>query len=134
KDAATLEAMQGLARGDDAQRLAALRSLWAGRLCDGWVRYKAQRWGERADRHAAAEYARMFVRDGLPDLASRVRVPVLAVTGEEDAPPLRAAAAREALEPLCEQLSLAPIANSGHYPMQEAPPLLVTRVEKFLAA
>jgi pimeloyl-ACP methyl ester carboxylesterase len=74
----------------------------------------------------------MFARDGLPDRTVRVTVPVLAITGEQDAPPMRAEAVTRALSPLCADLVVTPLVDSGHYPMQEMPPLLVTLVERFL--
>jgi hypothetical protein len=36
------------------------------------------------------------------------------------------------LGPLCAQLEVTPLADSGHYPMQEMPPLTVALVERFL--
>jgi pimeloyl-ACP methyl ester carboxylesterase len=75
----------------------------------------------------------MFARRGLPDQAARVRCPLLAVTGEQDIEVMRQAAVTKLLAPLCEQLTVTPLAECGHYPMQEAPPLLVAIVERFLA-
>ena len=72
-------------------------------------------------------------RDGLPDLTVRITVPVLAITGEEDAPPMRREAVTRALGPLCDQLVVTPLADSGHYPLEEMPPLTVAIVERFLA-
>ncbi len=63
---------------------------------------------------------------------AKIAVPVLAVTGEKDAEPMRSAAVTNGLSPLCEHLVVTPLADCGHYPMQEAPPLLVTIVERFL--
>jgi pimeloyl-ACP methyl ester carboxylesterase len=74
----------------------------------------------------------MFARDGLPDVQKRVAAPVLAVTGEQDMEPMRHAAVSHTLAPICENLSVTAIAISGHYPMQEAPPLLVTLIDRFL--
>jgi pimeloyl-ACP methyl ester carboxylesterase len=37
-----------------------------------------------------------------------------------------------ALAPPCDQLVVAPLADSGHYPMQEMPPLTVALIEGFL--
>jgi len=37
------------------------------------------------------------------------------------------------LAPLCDQLVVTSLADSGHHPMQEAPPRLVAIVERFLA-
>ena len=83
---------------------------------------------------AAAGYVAMFARDGLPAKALRITVPVLAITGEQDAPPMRSEAVTRTLGPLCDQLVVTPLADSGHYPMQEMPPLTVALVERFLAS
>jgi 3-oxoadipate enol-lactonase len=132
-DDARLLAMQGVGLGDDTKRLATLKMMWGDRLSDGWIAFKAARWRACADPEAVAGYVEMFARRGLPDRAARVTVPVLAITGERDAEPMRSDAATRALTPICEQLVVTSIAESGHYPMQEAPPLLVTILERFLA-
>jgi pimeloyl-ACP methyl ester carboxylesterase len=63
-----------------------------------------------------------------------VSCPVLAITGEQDAPPMRRDAVSRSFAELCPQLTIASISESGHYPMQEAPPLFVATVERFLRA
>lgn len=118
---------------DDAKRLHTLRTMWGDRLSEGWVRFKVARWRACADPEAVARYAAMFARDGLPDPKASITVPVLAVTGEQDAPIMRREAVTGFLAPLCEQLVVTPLVECGHYPMQEAPPLLVTILERFLA-
>ena len=133
-DEAALSASRALALADDATRLAYLEQRFGARLSPGWAKYKAAKWGERADAVAAAGYVAMFARDGLPDTRSRIAVPVLAITGELDAPPMRSEAVKRTLGPLCEKLVVTAIAESGHYPMQELPPLTVALVERFLAA
>jgi pimeloyl-ACP methyl ester carboxylesterase len=74
----------------------------------------------------------MFARDGLPHPTARISVPVLAIAGEHDFEPMRSAAVERALSPLCDRLTVVSLADSGHYPMQEMPPLLVSHVERFL--
>jgi hypothetical protein len=59
---------------------------------------------------------------------------VLAITGEEDAPPMRREAVTRALGAICDHLVVKALADSGHYPMQEMPPLTVALVERFLAS
>lgn len=132
-DEAGLEAARSLALADEAAQLESLRQRFGARLSPGWVAFKAARWRATADPGAAAGYVAMFARDGLPDRSTKVSPPVLAVTGEQDLPPMRAEAVARGLSPLCERLTVAPIALSGHYPMQEAPPLLVALVERFLS-
>jgi pimeloyl-ACP methyl ester carboxylesterase len=74
----------------------------------------------------------MFAQRGLPDPAARIELPVLAVTGEQDVDIMRTASVTKSLAPICAQLVVTPLADCGHYPMQEAPPLLVAIVERFL--
>ena len=131
-DDALRERMRAVARGDDAFRRAALGAMGGDRLSEGWIAFKARRWREGAEPEAAAAYVDMFARDGLPDPIRPIAAPVLAVTGEEDAEVMRAAAVRAALGPLCSRLTVLPFVQCGHYPMQEAPPMLAAAVERFL--
>lgn len=131
-DEATLESIRALARADDATRTAAFQQRSGGRLSPGWGAYKAARWRATANPEAASAYAAMFARDGMPDAKTRITVPVLAITGEQDGEPMRSAAVSRALSPLCERLTVEALADSGHYPMQELPALLVAHVERFL--
>jgi 3-oxoadipate enol-lactonase len=131
-DAATMDAMRALARSDVATRAGFVRSRPGPPLSEGWARFKAERWHACADPEAAAAYVPMFAGRGLPDLATRIACPVLAVTGELDIEPMRSAAVTKLLAPLCGDLEVTPLPSCGHYPMQEAPPLLVGIVERFL--
>jgi pimeloyl-ACP methyl ester carboxylesterase len=132
-DEERLEALRAVARGDDSKRMSSLQSRPGPRLSEGWYRFKTERWRARADPEAVAKYAEMFAQRGLPDRSTRIRCPVLAITGEQDIEPLRREAVTSFLTPVCEQLVVASLADCGHYPMQEAPPLLVALVERFLA-
>ena len=127
-------ASRELALADDPTRLAALSQRFSPRLSSGWTSFKVSRWRAGADPAAAAAYVAMFARDGLPNPTARITVPVLAVTGEQDFPPMRSDAVTRALGPLCDRIVVLPLADSGHYPMQEMPPLTVALVERFLAS
>jgi 3-oxoadipate enol-lactonase len=133
-DDAMLAASRAFALADDPTRLALLSQRFGSRLSPTWTTYKASRWRAGADPAAAAAYVAMFARDGLSDPTRRITVPVLAITGEQDAPPMRRDAVTRALAPLCDHLVVTPLADSGHYPMQEMPPLTVALVESFLAS
>jgi pimeloyl-ACP methyl ester carboxylesterase len=89
---------------------------------------------DTSDRDASAAYIAIYARDGLPTPEAPVRVPVLAITGEEDLPAMRKAASLEYLSPLCKQLEVVGLTQCGHYPMEEMPPLSVSLVERFCAA
>ena len=127
-----LAAMQALARGDDAHRLRGLRVILGDRLAHGWLRFKADRWRAGADAEAVASYVPMFARRGLPHPTARADVPLLAVTGELDGEIMRRASVTSLLAPLCDRLEVVALGECGHYPMQEAPPLLVATIERFL--
>jgi 3-oxoadipate enol-lactonase len=131
-DDAALDAMRAIALADDAKRTALAGPQIGGHLSPAWTAYKVSRWRATADPAAVAGYIAMFARDGLPTPAAPVTVPVLAITGERDGPPMRSEAVTRALTPLCQQLTVTPLADSGHYPMQEMPPLTAALVERFL--
>ncbi|HEX2732271.1 MAG TPA: alpha/beta hydrolase [Polyangiaceae bacterium] len=133
KDEAMIAASQRLALADDATRLAVFEKRFGSRLSPGWTKFKARRWRDTADPEAAAAYVALFTRDGLPSPGAIVEIPVLAITGEQDIPPMRAAAVTLALQSFCTQLEVVPLMDSGHYPMQELPALTVALVERFLS-
>lgn len=130
-DDAARAAIQALALGDDAHRLEWLRRRLGSHVSEGWVRFKAARWRAASDSKAVAGYTEMFPK-GVPKPDAPVTVPVLAVTGERDVPPMRSDAVREQLSPICRDLCAKPLMESGHYPMQETPPALVALIEEFL--
>ena len=131
---AMIEGGRALARADEATQLAGLAQRFGARLSARWPAFKAARWQATSDREAAAAYVTMFMRDGMPDPKTKIETPVLAITGEQDMVLLRCEAVTRGLSPLCEKLVVTPLADSGHYPMQEMPPLLVALVERFLAS
>ena len=124
--------MRALALGDDEVRADALRRVWGDRLPETWLRFKVRQWRAAAGPAAVAAYVEVFGRQGMPDPVTAVEVPVLAVTGEEDAEPMRAAAVRAGLAALCPDLEVVPLLQCGHYPMQEVPVLLAAVLERFL--
>jgi pimeloyl-ACP methyl ester carboxylesterase len=133
-DPVILEAMRSLARADEAEQLAKLKERFGSRLTAKWAAFKVRRWRETADPEAAAAYVAMFARDGLPDPKARIATPVLAITGEQDIPPMRSASVNALFAPICERLTVTALADCGHYPMQEAPPLVVALTEQFLTS
>jgi pimeloyl-ACP methyl ester carboxylesterase len=133
-DDATLAAMEAVAAADDAARSQQWKKAWGGRLSETWVDYKVARWRERSEVAAVVRYIRMYARDGLPDPTAPILPPTFAISCEQDAPMFHRQAVAERLTPLCKDLTLASLAESGHYPMQEAPPLLATYVQRFFEA
>ncbi len=131
-DAATHEALRAVALGDDARRMKALAMMLGGRLSSGWRQFKIDRWRATSEPEMVAKYVAMFGVRGLPDRSAAITQPVLAITGEEDAPPMRRASVEQAFAALCSALEVEAISECGHYPMQECPPRLAAMIEDFL--
>lgn len=129
-DDAWLAQAQDNARSDE-RRAKAIRERFATRLSPGWAEHKCARWLATSNADAAASYIAMYARDGLPAPEREIRVPTLAITGEEDAETMRSAAARQNLTPLCPRLEIAALVQCGHYPMEELPPRTVSLIEHF---
>lgn len=132
-DEARLEPSRALALGDDAARASFFSTRFGQHLSPGWAAFKAARWRATSDPAAAAAYVAMFGRDGLPDPTARIAAPMLAIAGERDVEPMRAAAVTAVLSPICERLEVVALAEVGHYPMQEMPPFVVATLERFLS-
>jgi len=131
-DDVTMQALRAGASGDDAARLGLLRRMQGTRLTEQWIRLKLERWRMSSDSEAVAGYTSMWAREGLPDPEAKVASPLLAITGEDDREDMRADATSAALRPLASDLTVVPLADCGHAPMQEMPPLFATVVERFL--
>jgi 3-oxoadipate enol-lactonase len=132
-DEASLLPIQRLAHGDDETRRAWLQQRFGDRWSAGWVRFKLRQWRATSNPEAVAQYAALFACRGLPSPTARITIPVLCVTGERDVEIMRRESMTNLLSPICDDLTMRSIAESGHYPMQEAPPHLVTLIERFLA-
>ena len=124
--------MQSIALGTDEERYAAVGSLWGTRLSETWVRYKLRRWRETASPEAAAKYVEMWGATEISQGARGIKTPMLIVGAAQDAPPFQAAALEASMLPFYPNARLISLGESGHYPMQEQPPLLATAVERFL--
>lgn len=133
-DEAGLTAMTAMAR-DDVKRAEMVRARASERLSAGWAALKSRRFVETSAPEAAAGYVALFARDGLATPDAPLRVPALAITGDEDALPMRKDATKASYAAIGgELLEVVGLAESGHYPMQEMPPRTVALVERFLGA
>lgn len=124
--------MRSIALGTDEERYAAVGSMWGTRLSETWVRYKLRRWRETASPEAAAKYVEMWGATEISRAARGIATPMLIVAAAQDAPPFQAAALEASMVPFYPNARLISLGESGHYPMQEQPPLLATAIELFL--
>ena len=131
-DAATKDVFRSLALAGDEERYAGLSSMWGTRLSDTWIRYKLRRWRETADPTAVAKYVDLWGAADISQGARGIETPMLIVAAAQDAPPFQAAALEASMLPFYPNARLISLGESGHYPMQEQPPLLATAIERFL--
>jgi pimeloyl-ACP methyl ester carboxylesterase len=132
-DRPTVDHFRSIAFADDEERFAALGSMWGGRLSETWIRYKLKRWRETAAPAAAAKYVELWGCSDISQGARGIQTPMLIVAAAQDAPPFQADALQMTMMPYYPNAKLISLGESGHYPMQEQPPLLATLVELFLA-
>lgn len=128
---------EGMARlrrviDDDGALAAAIRARTAERYGEAWVAWKAGLARRASERHAMAGYLAMFTGTDFADRVRGLDVPVLAVAGWNDIAVYRPDSVRAAFAPLYPHATFETIADAGHYPMLETPPLLASLIEGFL--
>jgi 3-oxoadipate enol-lactonase len=131
--AAAVEHFREIAFADDKQRFSALSPMWGNRLSETWIRYKLRRWRETVSPAAAAKYVEMWGCCDVSQGARGLETPMLIVAAAQDAPPFQAAALEASMLPYYPNARLISLGDSGHYPMQEQPPVLATAIERFLS-
>ncbi len=131
-DSGAIGFMRSIALGSDEERYRAVGSLWGTRLSETWVRYKLRRWRETASPEAAAKYVDLWGATEISKGARGIKTQMLIVAAAQDAPPFQAAALEASMLPFYPNARLISLSESGHYPMQEQPPLLATAIELFL--
>lgn len=131
-DQPAIDFFRAMALANDEERFSMLGPMWGARLSETWIRYKLRRWRETASPVAVAGYVELWGRSDISEAARGIETPMLIVAGEQDAPPFQAAALEGSMLPYYPHSRLISLAGSGHYPMQEQPPLLAAEIERFL--
>jgi pimeloyl-ACP methyl ester carboxylesterase len=105
------------------------------RLAAAWTAHVARdSWEANAPRAMAAYLPQWALAEhGFADAARTLQRPVLVMVGEHD-PSITRAAAEATWGAHHPQAVIETVANAGHYPMQEAPVAVATRVQQFLLA
>jgi 3-oxoadipate enol-lactonase len=130
-DEATLSSLRSLAMAGDEGRLNVMAVFWGTRLSETWIKFKLGLWRKTASPPAVAKYVEMWSKD-ISEAARGIATPMLVIAAAQDAPPFQAAALEASMLPYYPNAKLFSFAESGHYPMQEQPPMLATVVERFL--
>ena len=131
-DQSTVVLFRSIALADDDERFAAISPMWGTRLSETWIRYKLRRWRETANPAAAAQYVEMWGCSDISQGARGIETPMLIIASAQDAPPFQAGALEASMLPYYANAKIISLGESGHYPMQEQPPLLATAIEDFL--
>ncbi|MBN8938146.1 MAG: alpha/beta hydrolase [Rhizobiales bacterium] len=133
-DEATFGFFSGVCRSDETA-LALIGDSVGQRLTATWMKRLLAGARETARPEAFEAYMRSFIRDDLSAGSAGVTCPMLVLAGEHDNG-VRKEMVAEVFPQLFPnaRLTVEILANAGHYPMDEIPVYLVTRIEQFLTA
>lgn len=109
-----------------------LQHILGNRYSEEWIQFKASEWNELTQPEAVEGYFSAINTARFLEQALEIRQPHQMLAGEFDHPPFDEKSLKESPYASCSNVTIEKIAGSGHYPMQETPVLLATKLNTFL--